>query len=313
MFGGIAFPSLLLMLCGGVTSLRDVRLLVKPPMVIRGGTAALICFRDMQGAPLYSVKWYRGNHEFYRYTPLDEKPTQVFGLPGISVDLNNSNGTQVVLKRMNLTLAGNFSCEVTADLSFATQIATKFVDVIELPSFKPVLKADKDRYQPGERLRANCTSAPARPAANLTIKINDEPLRSSETSLHPSETGLLWTSVNVDLKVTPELFLSGRLRVACVATVYNLYEKQATLDFFTPETDPRPERITLNGSASKCFQSWIFLFLPIFLPMVVMGQVEDYFENFDDSFTYEEKKHHLSSLLGGETGRVLVLTGLVSL
>lgn len=296
---GVALLSPLLMMFGGVTSLRDVKLLVQPTTVIRGGTAALICSRDMQGTPLYSVKWYRGNHEFYRYTPLDEKPTQVFGLPGISVDLNNSNGSQVVLKRMDLTLAGNFSCEVTADLSFATLIATKLVDVIALPTLKPILKADKDRYQPGESLKANCTSSPARPAANLTIKINDEPLRSSEMSLHPSETGLFWTSVNVDLKVTPELFLSGRLRVTCVASVYELYEKQATLDFFTPETDPRPERITLNGSASKSFQSWIFLFLLIFLPMVVMGQ--DYsFENFDDSFAYEEENHRQTlSLLGG--------------
>ncbi|RVE53343.1 hypothetical protein evm_001913 [Chilo suppressalis] len=288
-----------------VTSLRDVKLLVNPPTVIRGGTAALICSRDMQGAPLYSVKWYRGNHEFYRYTPLDDKPVQVFGLPGISVDLNNSNGSQVVIKRMDLSLAGNFSCEVTADSNFATQIANKFVDVIALPTSKPILKSDKDRYQPGERLRANCTSSPARPAANLTIKINDEPLRSTEMSLHPSESGLFWTSVQADLAVSSALFSGGRLRVACVASVHQLYEKQATLDFFTPETDPRPERITLNGGASKAFQSWIFLFLLFFLPMVVMGQNYDFenfenFENFDYSPTYEEQNQHIAvSLVGG--------------
>ncbi|XP_063827131.1 uncharacterized protein LOC135076639 [Ostrinia nubilalis] len=241
---GFTFSSLMLMLFGGVTSLRDVKLLVHPTTVVRGGTAALICSRDMQGAPLYSVKWYRGNHEFYRYTPMDDKPTQVFGLPGITVDMNNSNGSQVVLKKMDLSLAGNFSCEVTADSSFATQIATKFVDVIALPSLDPVLKADKERYQPGELLKANCTSSPAKPAANLTIKINDEPLRSSETSLHASETGLLWTSVHAEMKVTPQLFVSERLRVTCVASVHDLYKREAYLDFFTPDTDPRPERKT---------------------------------------------------------------------
>ncbi|CAH2040835.1 unnamed protein product, partial [Iphiclides podalirius] len=72
-----------------VTSLRDVKLLVEPETVIRGRTAALICSRDMQGAPLYSVKWYRGNHEFFRYTPMEEPDIRVFGLPGIYVDVSN--------------------------------------------------------------------------------------------------------------------------------------------------------------------------------------------------------------------------------
>ncbi|XP_053605414.1 uncharacterized protein LOC128672342 [Plodia interpunctella] len=283
----IALSSLFLLFFGGVTSLRDVKLLVKPPVVIRNGTAALICSRDMQDAPLYSVKWYRGNHEFYRYTPLETPQTRVFGLPGIFVDMNNSTGSQVVLKHMDISLAGNFSCEVTADTSFATQIATKFVDVVCLPDFGPVLKADKDRYQPGEILRANCSSSPAKPAANLTIYVNGEPLYSSETSLHPSESGLLWSRVHADIKVVPDLFISGRLRVECVATVYDVYKKSAKLDFFTPEADPRPERITLNGSAARrgSFNQWILLFLVFFLPMLVSA--EDY---LDDGADYYDDK-----------------------
>ncbi|XP_038219179.1 uncharacterized protein LOC119837596 [Zerene cesonia] len=277
----------LLFIFEGVTSLRDVRLLVEPSTVVRGGTAALICSRDMQGAPLYSVKWYRGNHEFYRFTPMETPSTRVFGLPGIYVDMNRSNGSQVLLRRMDLGLAGNFSCEVTAESpSFATQITTKFIDVIALPTSIPVLNADKDRYQPGEILRANCTSPPARPSANLTIFVNEEPVRASETSLHPSESGLLTTKVNIEIKVTPTLFPGGRLRVACYATMYNVYNKSAKLDFLTPETDPRPERITLNGGASRTFLSWLPLFLLIFLPLV-SGQ--DYgFEEFG-YFSYDDE------------------------
>lgn len=67
-------------------------------------------------------------------------------------------------------------------------------------------------------------------------------LRSSLTSLHPSESGLLWTAVKAEAKVTPDLFVGGRMRVACVATVYDVYEDKSNLDFFTPDTDPRPER-----------------------------------------------------------------------
>ncbi|XP_045496562.1 uncharacterized protein LOC123694960 [Colias croceus] len=287
----------LLFIFQGVTSLRDVKLLVEPTTVVRGGTAALICSRDMQGAPLYSVKWYRGNHEFYRFTPMETPSTRVFGLPGIYVDMNRSNGSQVLLRRMDLGLAGNFSCEVTAESpSFATQIATKFIDVIALPTSIPVLSADKDRYQPGEILRANCTSPPARPSANLTIFVNEEPVRASETSLHPSESGLLTTKVNIDIKVTPALFPGGRLRVACYATMYNVYNKSAKLDFLTPETDPRPERITLNGGASRTFLSWLPLFLLFFLPLV-SGQDFGFEEFGYYSYDDESEKNLILSLV----------------
>ncbi|XP_026493025.1 uncharacterized protein LOC113398486 [Vanessa tameamea] len=302
--GVISFSTLFLCLFQGVTSLKDVQLLVEPSTVIKGGTAALICYRDMQGAPLYSVKWYRGNHEFFRYTPLEVPETRVFGLPGIYVDMNRSNGTQVLLRRLELGLAGNFSCEVTADSpSFATQIATKFIDVIALPTLLPVLVTDKDHYQPGETLRANCTSPPSRPATNLTIFVNEEPISASETSLHPSESGLLYAKVNVDLKVTPELFPGGRLRVACYATLYDVYNQSAKLDFLTPETDPRPERITLGGGASMCFLNWILLLFLVFLPMLVRG--EDYGlldDELNSQFSYYDEgsdQNALISLVGG--------------
>ncbi|KAL1465019.1 hypothetical protein WDU94_004616 [Cyamophila willieti] len=42
----------------------------------------------MEGAPLYSVKWYRGKHEYYRYTPSDTPQSKVFPLHGISVDVS---------------------------------------------------------------------------------------------------------------------------------------------------------------------------------------------------------------------------------
>ncbi|XP_073952119.1 uncharacterized protein isoform X2 [Choristoneura fumiferana] len=293
-----------------VSSLRDVKILVEPPIVIRNETASIICYRDMQGAPVYSVKWYRGNHEFYRYTPQETPSTKEFGLLGIYVDTNRSDGEQVVLRRLDLSLAGNFSCEVTADTSFTTAIAYKFIDVIAIPLYPPILMAEKERYQPGELLRANCTSSPAKPPANLTIYINDEPHRSSETSFQPSESGLYSTSVAVELKVTPDLFPSGRLRVTCNATMYNVYNESAKLDFFTPDTDPRPERITLNGQATKNFTSWLLLLFLLLLPMVfsqdyrdfnedTFGEVGNNYEEFDGTMYFERNpKHPFLSLIG---------------
>lgn len=80
---------LMYMLAGvsGVDSLQDVKL-VFPPVVRVGGEATLLCLYDLQGEPLYSVKWYRGNHEFYRYMPKDSPPGRFFPFEGISVDVS---------------------------------------------------------------------------------------------------------------------------------------------------------------------------------------------------------------------------------
>ncbi|KAG8226561.1 hypothetical protein J437_LFUL000644 [Ladona fulva] len=67
-------------------ALRNVRISV-PEAVRRGETARLSCDYDLEMAPLYSIKWYRGDEEFYRYVPKEAPPTQVFPLAGISVDV----------------------------------------------------------------------------------------------------------------------------------------------------------------------------------------------------------------------------------
>jgi len=70
----------------GCLGVRDVRL-VLPTAVMTGQSVRLICLFDLQGAPLYSVKWYRGKREFYRYVPKEEPPMKQFPLPGITVDV----------------------------------------------------------------------------------------------------------------------------------------------------------------------------------------------------------------------------------
>lgn len=105
-----------------------------------------------------------------------------------------SNATQVVIKNVSFGLSGNFSCEVTADSpSFSTASAQGQMTVVgelsaaqrrsfqqlirnpfpELPESRPTLWTELDRYEPGDVLRANCTSPPSRPQAELTLTINN--------------------------------------------------------------------------------------------------------------------------------------------
>jgi len=72
----------------GQAALRDVNLLVQPPAVRRGQSVALRCDYQLEEAPLYSIKFYRGQMEFYRYTPGEYPHTKVFQFPGIRVDVS---------------------------------------------------------------------------------------------------------------------------------------------------------------------------------------------------------------------------------
>ena len=40
-----------------------------PAQVLRGGNATLRCSYDVGRRDLYSLKWYKGTHEFYSYVP----------------------------------------------------------------------------------------------------------------------------------------------------------------------------------------------------------------------------------------------------
>ncbi|CAD6994102.1 unnamed protein product [Ceratitis capitata] len=56
-----------------------------------GNAATLSCQYDLEQAALYSVRWYFGTEEFYRYVPKETPPTLVFPVSGINVDVSYNN------------------------------------------------------------------------------------------------------------------------------------------------------------------------------------------------------------------------------
>ncbi|KAG0429262.1 hypothetical protein HPB47_023821 [Ixodes persulcatus] len=55
-----------------------------PSDALLGGSAKLRCRFELGDAPLYSVKWYKGNHEIFRYVPNEQPPEKVFPLRGVT-------------------------------------------------------------------------------------------------------------------------------------------------------------------------------------------------------------------------------------
>ena len=47
-----------------------------------------MCNYDLEGDLLYTVKWYKGKEEFFRYTPKDEFPIKIFPKEGLYIDVS---------------------------------------------------------------------------------------------------------------------------------------------------------------------------------------------------------------------------------
>lgn len=59
-----------------------------PKEAVVGSTIDLRCeWRILGGSGLYSVKWYKDDHEFFRFLPDSSQRTQIFPRPGVKVEV----------------------------------------------------------------------------------------------------------------------------------------------------------------------------------------------------------------------------------
>jgi len=62
---------------------------IKVPEAVKvGDTATLKCEYDLEGVPLYSIKWYWNDEEFYRYIPKESPPFKSFLVKETEVDVS---------------------------------------------------------------------------------------------------------------------------------------------------------------------------------------------------------------------------------
>ncbi|XP_066138143.1 uncharacterized protein [Euwallacea fornicatus] len=213
------------------SALRNVQLKM-PSAVVRGEDATMQCFYDLEGDKLYSVKWYRGTFEFFRFSPSEFPPIKQFKIRGINVREKDSRDTQVVLERVSRDISGAYSCEVTADQpSFFTDLQTAELKVIDIPKKDPHIDGLKTRYKHDEILKANCTSEGSKPAANLTWYINGIPVEEKFVEHHmPSlynEDNLVSAHSSIRMKIVRNMFQGGKMKLRCSATMHHLYHKSS--------------------------------------------------------------------------------------
>lgn len=59
-----------------------------PNAIQSGRNVIMTCDYDLEDEMLYSVKWYKGRREFFRYTPKEIPSIKIFNIPGIRVDVS---------------------------------------------------------------------------------------------------------------------------------------------------------------------------------------------------------------------------------
>ena len=96
-----------------------------------------------------------------------------------------------------------------------------------LPTEGPRITGSKAKYQVGDDVKINCTSALSKPAANLKWYINDQQAPSHYEKTYPlkilSESGLEQVTLGLHFTINSNHFLRGELRMRCTASIHRVY------------------------------------------------------------------------------------------
>ena len=65
-----------------------IRVLDVPEVARSGHDVPLTCDYDLERQRLYQVKWYKGTHEFYRYSPSEKSRIKLFLVEDLKVDVS---------------------------------------------------------------------------------------------------------------------------------------------------------------------------------------------------------------------------------
>ncbi|XP_045137549.1 uncharacterized protein LOC123519905 isoform X4 [Portunus trituberculatus] len=159
----------------GASCIRITKVKV-PAAVEIGGAAELDCEWEREGDTMYSIKWYQGSTEFYRYTPSAQKQIQIFEPTTLDVDRARSSGGSVRVANITVEAEGPFHCEVSAEgPTFHTASDSAKMWVVALPNQGPIVNGVKGHYQVRDWVDLTCISPRSRPAPRLTFTINGSP------------------------------------------------------------------------------------------------------------------------------------------
>jgi len=272
----IVWLTLMSSICFCGVSAIQIDLLDVPEMALAGAEVHMTCNYDLERARLYQVKWYKGNHEFYRYSPGELENKKLFLVKNLNIDLQRSDEKNIYLYNLHVDMTGTYSCEVSTEGTFETVKKTAKMNVIALPRGGPHIQGVQQDVQIGDYINLNCTSLKSKPAANLTFFINNRnasemrkvSLRRSlivnEERDYQSESSIL----ELNFKIKKHHVRRGGIEIRCEASIMNGYHSKSKLEEIFVKTHNAENLATHNyeysshgASTSAKYQSFYYIII----------------------------------------------------
>jgi len=228
-----------------------------PSEVALGSDAVLQCTYDLQGQKLYSLKWYKGQHEFYRYVPKERPPIQIFAWSQFFIRPGDpSVAGRVILSNVTADAEGTYKCEVSIEApTFYTDSTESNMSVIDVGSGEPTIEAVKDATG---ALRLKCSFNRTRPASHLEWLVNGKKTSTqSAMRLEPVGDahlgGGVWNAM-LELRVSPAQLVErgGQFEAVCVGRIGRSQNRRALWRF---QSLSKQQLLTLlpNGTLDQQF------------------------------------------------------------
>ncbi|XP_063394012.1 uncharacterized protein LOC134679095 [Cydia fagiglandana] len=272
--GQIVATCVVLLFIGTVNTLKSLHIHV-PKAVLSGTSAELMCSYELEGAQLYSIRWYRNMMEFYRYVPKESPATKVFPVAEIKVDVAGSDANRVILTEVDRTLTGEYQCEVSADAPlFHTDIKAAEMVVVEPPLTSPNVSSDRLSYVGGDHIQANCSSPPSLPAANITWYVNEQ-MVPGFTANHVLNFSNGYASSQATLELeAAALSPVPTLMIRCEASIFDVW-KSTSQTLVLRERSANPASAlgrSFTGAAAETRLPTIMVLLLQFFLKILLGK-----------------------------------------
>ncbi|XP_030370382.1 uncharacterized protein LOC115621001 [Scaptodrosophila lebanonensis] len=160
-----------------------------PQIVDFRDNVTLSCSYDISGHTLNSVKWYKNNMEFFRYSPLMQPVYMKFPVEGVQLidDGNecNESSCRVELNLLGIKSTGVYRCEVSGDAPhFKLTERAANMSVEALPQNNPLISSFHSMYRFDDFVQVNCSTDFSSLVTKLTWYING--VQASFVDLQPS-------------------------------------------------------------------------------------------------------------------------------
>ncbi|XP_055617305.1 uncharacterized protein LOC129762789 [Toxorhynchites rutilus septentrionalis] len=237
--------------------------IVVPEVVDVRDTPTLSCSYDMGTHKLNSVKWYKDEREFFRYSPMMEQNVMTFPADGVTVARKspahfcNQFMCSIQLQKLNIKSSGSYRCEISGDApEFKLAHGVGNMSVAVLPQYDPIINGLHHNYALGDFVVANCSSDMSSPPARLYWFINDRIVPSDylqpqlETTVENDGFILRYRTLEIRFHIDETRLgkIKGKLMLKCLARIDAIPQgtRESTQVIYIPMTDELRNQKLIN-------------------------------------------------------------------